>query len=89
MKLIIEFTRKLIKELLLKRLFNLGYRYLVREKDGFLYAYYTKPVKYESAGFWDLYTHLYSERVYKDYFPEVKWSDEKPTVIYDLLKNKE
>ena len=67
---------------LLKQLRNEGYNYLARDYDGKLKAYEFKPVKFEihwvAGGGWD-------EKVGTDNFPEVKWSDEEPTMISKLL----
>lgn len=74
------------KEYRLKKLWSVGYRYLARNKDGHLYAYDGSPVKFEDAGYWDVYNDLDSGLVFcGHYFPEVKWSDEEPTKISELL----
>lgn len=81
-----EFMRKHTKEYRLKKLWSVGYRYLARNKDGQLYAYDGSPVKFENAGLWDVYNDLDSGLVHcSHYFPEVKWLDDEPTEISDLL----
>ena len=71
---------------LLKRLWKADYLYLARDYDGKLKAYEFKPVKFEihwvAGGGWD-------EKVGTDNFPEVKWSDEEPTMISELLASYE
>lgn len=81
-----EFMRKHTKEYTLKKLWSVGYRYLARNKDGHLYAYDDSPVKFEDAGYWDVYNDLDSGLVFRrHYFQEVQWSDDEPTKIADLL----
>lgn len=70
---------------LLKRLWKEGYRYLVRDENGGFYAFDSTPSKDEEAGYWDVRMNLDSENILDDDFPEVKWTDEMPTKIADLL----
>lgn len=75
----------LVHENLLKRLLHDDYRYLARDENGTLYAYDGSPVKAEETGYWDIYLVFDSEPIQNDSFPEVKWYDEEPTKIADLL----
>ena len=70
---------------LLKQLRNEGYNYLARDEDGALYAFDSSPVKTEKSGLWDVCLNLDSEHIQNDNFPEVKWTDEEPTMISKLL----
>ena len=70
---------------LLKGLLERGFNYLVRDKDGALYAFDSSPVKAEESGLWDVCLDLDSEHIQNDNFPEVKWSDDEPTRIDVLL----
>lgn len=71
---------------LLKRLWKEGYRYLVRDENGGFYAFDSTPSKDEEAGYWDVRMNLDSENILDDDFPEVKWTDEMPTKIAELLE---
>lgn len=73
------------REDLLKRLWREDYRYLARDEDGALYAFNGSPVKTEGSGLWDVCLNLDSEHIRNDNFPEVKWTDNDPTKIVDLL----
>ena len=60
-------------------------KYVARDKDGLLYAYATEPTKgsvvwlHESDYAW----------LPRELFPDVKWSDEEPTEIGQVLTQKE
>ena len=69
---------------LLKRLWNGDYRYLARDKSSELYAFKEKPEKYEILAYWDDGEGNCSI-IIKDNFPQIKWSDEEPAEIADLL----
>ena len=66
---------------LLKDLKHDGFEWLARDYDGDLCAYGNKPEKYEM--YWS--NDERSAVIKKDNFPEVKWSDEEPAEIADLL----
>ena len=70
---------------LLKGLLERGFNYLVRDSDGALYAFDSSPVKTEESGLWDVCLDLDSEHIQNDNFPEIKWTDNEPTKIADLL----
>ena len=74
---------------LLKGLLERGFNYLARDEDGALYAFDVSPVKTEESGLWDVCLNLDSEHIKNDNFPEIKWTDGKPTRIADLLANYE
>ena len=61
------------------------YKWIAREKEGSLILYYDKPCKYEVNGFWK--NKIWDEEfnMYKHLFKMIKWSDEEPTLIEELL----
>ena len=70
---------------LLRRLSYDGYLYLARDEDGVLYASDGEPYKVVDLGFWDVKIIFDREPIQNDNFPEVKWADDEPTRIVDLL----
>ena len=70
---------------LLKRLQNEGYEYLARDKVLTLWAYKIMPEK--SDKYWGRGGGC--EIIEYDHFPEVKWTDDEPTEIVDLLETYE
>ena len=74
---------------LLERLWKENYRYLARDRDGALYAFDGSPVKTEESGLWVVCLDLDSEHIQNDNFPEIKWTDDEPTKIADLLASYE
>lgn len=63
--------------------------YVARDKNGDLYLYSGKPIKYIEEGSWDeeLGALMYIEN---DEFPNVKWEDEEPTEVeFTIRKTKE
>ena len=71
------------REDLLKQLRNEGYNYLARDEDGDLWGFREKPKKEDD--FWDTETDYRSTIIESDDFPEIKWADDEPTEIADLL----
>lgn len=72
---------------LLKFFKNEGYKYIARDKVGeTLYRYPEKPTKniYDEWGKGGICTDL---RMFNDLFQSVKWEDEEPTLIKDVLDN--
>ena len=70
---------------LLKGLLERGFKYLARDRDGVLYASDGEPYKVEDLGFWDVKIIFDREHIQNDNFPEIKWSDDEPTKISNLL----
>lgn len=68
----------------LKALRTLSYDFLVRDENGELYACKEKPERQLYYWYKDELT-----RIDKDLFTFVKWGDEEPTKIDDLLKGLE
>ena len=71
------------REGLLKRILEEGYHYLARDESGDLFAYAIEPEKKNYL--WTVYFDD-CEIIENDNFPEVKWSDEEPTMISELLE---
>lgn len=62
------------------------YKYIARDKTGYLYAYSEKPDKCDVFWLRNIGEYFgFNNRVDVD-FPMVKWSDEKPLLIEDLKK---
>ena len=79
-----ELTKREIE--ILKALKTLDYEFLVRNESGMLYAIKKKPEKKCLIGVW------YSDEltlIDKDLFTFIKWEDEEPTNINELLKELE
>lgn len=56
--------------------------YLARDKDGDLYLYQKRPVKYDGLEAWvseDYFENL--AKLDPSLFPDVKWEDEEPTEV--------
>lgn len=70
---------------LLSDLQEWGYKYLARDENGDLWAHNSFPHKHTDG--WS--SHNYIKKIANDPFPEVKWSDEEPTKISDLLETYE
>lgn len=69
---------------LLKTLLERGFEYLARDKDEKLWAYDAQPIKLPLM--WTGVGDRWGERLGgSDYFPEVKWTDDEPTKISELL----
>jgi len=77
------------REDLLKRLLEEGYCYLARDEDDVLFAYEGAPLKMMGLGYWEVNLLFNNEYIGNDNFPEVKWTDEEPTSISDLLETHE
>ena len=88
------YDRKQAKELLAQ-----GYKYLARDKDGSLYAWQKKPMlEVESIFVIDTHTFRYKEEIIKFWYAKgsnelvqsfgfkfIKWEDEEPTLIADVV----
>ena len=67
---------------LLKGLYGRGFNYLARDESGDLFAYAIEPEKKNYL--WTVYFDD-CEIIENDNFPEIKWTDNEPTKISDLL----
>ena len=65
-----------------------GYRWIARDKDGSLYMYYREPKRLVFSWMASDRTCFYT---YEDdhLFPCIKWEDEEPTKIDDLIRDYE
>lgn len=61
------------------------YRFIVREKSDNIYIYKRKPKK--GIGAWDSSTGMLNLNIFINLFPFIKWEDEEPTSIKDVLDN--
>ena len=68
---------------LLERLWKENYRYLARDESGDLFAYAIEPEKKNYL--WTVYFDD-CEIIENDNFPEIKWTDNEPTKIAELLE---
>ena len=68
---------------LLKGFLEHGFKYLARDESGDLFAYAIEPEKKNYL--WTVYFDD-CEIIENDNFPEIKWSDDEPTRIADLLE---
>lgn len=66
---------------------NKQYRFIVRERNGYLYTYINKPRKYDKA--WQTLTCMQSMPLYHNFFQYIKWKDEEPVLIEEALKRYE
>lgn len=72
---------------LLKFINNEGYKYIARDNcGGVLFRYPEKPTK-NIYGEWGKGGICSDLRMFNDLFQFVKWEDEEPTLIADILKN--
>lgn len=62
---------------------NKKYKWIARDKDGGLFIYIEKPIKLTNH--WSCYTASPLD-VYSHLFTCIKWEDEEPYLIEDLLK---
>src|SRR5574344_1310973 len=70
----------------LKELYNDGYRWIARDENGYVYVYYGEPKKLLSI--WkDSEDGGSSCCLNKYVFPYIKWEDEKPTKINDIIRD--
>ncbi|MGX7077459.1 DUF1642 domain-containing protein [Globicatella sanguinis] len=67
---------------LLKKYRELGYKWIARDANERLYVYRETPMK--SSAIWSGTTHIPEK-----YFTFIKWEDEKPTKIDDLIRDYE
>lgn len=61
-----------------------GYNYIARDSDGELFIYEDKPKKYRNT--WSDNEYYKSMELFNDLFKFIKWEDDKPYSIEELLK---
>lgn len=65
-----------------------AYRYIVRDKNGLLYLFNTRPTKDERIKEWASITRHEFTELKKEMFLFIKWEDEKPYSVAELLNFK-
>ena len=65
---------------------NTRHMYIARNKDGNLFLYDTEPVKNKVNDWWSG-RNIHGMLAFNKLFQFVKWEDEKPTSIKDVLDN--
>lgn len=65
---------------------NTRHTYIARNKDGNLFLYDTEPVKNKVNDWWSG-RNIHGMLAFNKLFQFVKWEDEKPTSIKDVLDN--
>lgn len=64
---------------------NTDYRFITRDEEDKLYFYSVKPRKYNR--YWQYLAQNQRRLLSDDLFPFVKWEDDEPTSIKDVLAN--
>lgn len=84
-----EFPKLTDDEKVILRNIDKEYKWLARNKDFDLYVFTGKPVKKDD--YWGCGDKDYCDRMYifKHLFQFIKWEDEEPYLIEDLLKEQE
>ena len=71
-------------EKVIVRSMDKDFKYMARDKNGDLWVYGVKPEKKEKDGqWWDIDNGLFP---FSPLFQFIKWEDEEPYLIEDLLK---
>ena len=70
---------------LLKGFLGHGFNYIARDDNGGLWVYRLPPVKTKISWHTNTLGNSTSGKIDKHNFPEVKWTDDEPTRIVDLL----
>lgn len=66
---------------------NTKYMYIARDKNGCLNAYTSEPKKLEDFKIWRSYSKFVSLDLFKNLFTFIKWENEEPYTVKDILKN--
>lgn len=64
---------------------NTDYKFITRDSDSKLYFYITKPRKYNRC--WQYLAQNQRRLLSDNLFPFIKWEDDEPTSIKDVLAN--
>lgn len=64
---------------------NTDYKFITRDSDSKLYFYITKPRKYNRC--WQYLAQNQRRLLSDNLFPFIKWEDEEPKTIKDILDN--
>lgn len=65
------------------------YEWICRDKNGYLNVYIGKPTKNEEGSIWVWHTDYREINVFPNLFQFIKWEDENPYNIEELLKNED
>lgn len=76
----------LFEQSILECAVNRGYVWIARDEIGYLYIYSDKPQKNELEWGEVLWDSSINMHLFEDKFQFIKWTDEEPTYIPDLLK---
>lgn len=76
---------KFERDILEYALKNTDYRFITRDEEDELYFYSAKPRKYNR--YWQFLAQNQCRILSDDLFPFVKWEDEEPRAIKDILDN--
>lgn len=74
------------EKVILKRLPS-SCKWIARDNSGDLYLYAKKPCKNSDMSWWGNQIALYSLSIYNSLFKFIKWEDEEPYSIEELLKD--
>ena len=61
-------------------------KWIARDGDGSLFVYCSKPIKKESSWVSEMFLDWCDIWIFKHLFQFIKWEDEEPYLIEDLLK---
>ena len=81
----IKLTR--LEYLLLKLFYKKDFRYLTRSAEGYLFINKGNNPPLKKCGMWFNRNHHITFEVINDLFPFIKWEDEEPRAIKDILDN--
>ena len=74
------------KEKQYKGYMNAGYKYAARDQDGQVFIFKSKPFKYINVWICRPASDMRRiDNIYDDRFDSVKWTDEKPKSLDDLM----
>lgn len=76
-----------LEYLLLKLFYKKDFRYLTRGAGGYLYMHKGKNPPQKESGMWFNRNPYITFDVINDLFPFIKWEDEEPRAIKDILEN--
>lgn len=87
-RLIWEYEESMITsdEKIILRNIDSKFKYIARDKNGMLYLYELKPSKILDGDYWDQVKDVESFNQFSHLLQMVKWEDEEPWKIEDLLK---
>lgn len=81
------------KERIILEEIPIEYKFIARDQDGGLYVYKEKPLAkyintFANLGYWKPQDHYqtFSISLYSHLFDFIKWEDEEPYSIFELLK---